>query len=49
MGYAEDKGWDRYKDEPHRPGVLPRDKKIKIYGGLTVLSMVFFLALLVFF
>lgn len=49
MGFAEDKEWDKYKDEPHRPKVLSRDKKIKIYGGLTILSMAFFLALLVFF
>ena len=49
MGYAERKGWDKHKDEPHRPGVLSRDKKIKIYGGLTILSMAFFLTLLVFF
>lgn len=49
MGYAEDKEWDKYKDEPHRPGILPREKKVKVYLGLTAISMAFFLALLVFF
>jgi len=49
MGYAEDKGWDKWKNEKHRPEPLPRDKKIKIYGGFTILSMAFFLALLIFF
>lgn len=48
MGFAEDKGWDKYKDEPHRPGVLPKEKKIRIYLGLSALSMAFFLALLYF-
>jgi len=49
MGFAEDKKWDKYKNEPHRPGILPRDKKIKVYLGLTAISMAFFFALLVFF
>ncbi len=49
MGFAEDKEWDRWKNEKHRPQPLNRDQKIRIWGGLTMLSMVFFLALLVFF
>jgi len=33
--------------EPLKP--LTREQKLKIYGGLTVLSLAFFLTLLVFF
>lgn len=46
MGFANDKGWDKYKNEPHRPEILPHHKKVKIYLGLATLSMAFFLALL---
>ncbi len=49
MGYAEDKEWDKYKDEKHRPEILPRAKRIKVELGLTVLAMAFFLALIYFF
>jgi len=49
MGYAEDKNWDKWKNEKHRPEQLPRDKRIKIELGLGVLAMAFFLALLFFF
>ncbi len=49
MGFAEDKEWDKWKNEKHRPQKLNRDQKIRVWGGLSMLSMVFFLALLVFF
>lgn len=49
MGYADDKEWDKYRNEKHRQGVLPRAKRIKIELGLSTLAMAFFLALLVFF
>lgn len=49
MGYAEDKEWDKHRDERHRPKPLTREQKIKVYGGLGILSMAFFLALLIFF
>ena len=49
MGYAEDKEWDKHRNEKHRQGVLPRAKRIKIELGLSALAMAFFLALLVFF
>ena len=49
MGYAEDKEWDKHRDEKHRPEPLTREQKIKVYGGLGILSMAFFLALLIFF
>jgi len=49
MGFADDKGWDRWKDEKHRPQPLSREQKIRVWGGLSMLSMVFFLALLVLF
>ncbi len=49
MGYAEDKDWDKYRNEKHRPEVLPRDKRIKIELGLGTLALAFFLALLFFF
>jgi len=46
VGFAEDKRWDKYKDDPHRPGILPPDKKVKIYLGLSTIGMALFLALL---
>ncbi len=49
MGYAEDKEWDKHRDEKHRQGVLPKAKRIKIELGLSALAMAFFLALIVFF
>ncbi len=49
MGYAEDKEWDKWKGEKHRPEPLPRDKRIKIEVGFSVLAMAFFLALIYFF
>ena len=49
MGYAEDKEWDDRRNEKHRPKILNREQKIRIWGGLSMLSMAFFLALLVFF
>lgn len=49
MGFAEDKEWDKWKNEKHRPQPLNRDQKIRVWGGLSMLSMVFFLALLVLF
>lgn len=49
MGFAEDKEWDKWKNEKHRPQPLSREQKIRVWGGLSMLSMVFFLALLVFF
>ncbi len=49
MGYAEDKEWDKHKNEKHRPQPLNREQKIRIWGGLSMLSMAFFLVLLVFF
>lgn len=48
MGYAEDKEWDKWRSEKYRPQPLNRDQKIRIWGGLSILSLVFFLALLVF-
>lgn len=49
MGYSEDKEWDKRRNEKHRPQPLNRDQKIRIWGGLSMLAMAFFLALLVFF
>ncbi len=49
MGFSDDKGWDKWKDEKHRPQPLSREQKIRVWGGLSMLSMVFFLALLVLF
>ncbi len=49
MGYADDKNWDKWRNEKHRPESLPRDKRIKIEVGLSVLAMAFFLALIYFF
>jgi len=49
MGYAEDKEWDKHRNEKHRQGVLPRAKRIKIELGLSALAMAFFLALIYFF
>ena len=48
MGYAEDKEWDKYKDEKHRPGVMTRDRKFIVYLGLGAIGMAMFLALLYF-
>ncbi len=49
MGYAEDKNWDKWRNEKHRQGVLPKAKRIKIELGLGVLAMAFFFALIYFF
>ncbi len=49
MGYAEDKEWDKHREEKHRQGVLPKAKRIKIELGLGVLAMAFFFALIYFF
>jgi len=51
MPFDWSKEWDkRDKIKSGKPiEELTREKKIKIYGGLTILSMAFFLALLVFF
>jgi len=48
-GFADDKGWDRWKNEKHRPQQLNKEQKIRIWGGLSLLSMAFFLVLLIFF
>ena len=48
-GFADDKEWDKWKNEKNRPQPLNREQKIKIYGGLSLLSMAFFLVLLIFF
>jgi len=49
MGYAEDKEWDKWKGEKHRPEPLPRAKRIKIELGLSVLIMGFIFTILYFF
>lgn len=49
MGYANDRGWDKWRNEKHRPESLPRSKRIRIELGLSVLVMAFFLAIIYFF
>lgn len=49
MGYAEDKEWDKHKNEKHRPEALPRDKRIKIELGLSAIILGFVFTILYFF
>ncbi len=49
MGYADDKEWDKRRNEKHRPEVLPRAKRIKIELGLSIIALSMFLTLIYFF
>lgn len=49
MGFADDKKWDKYRDEKHRPGTWDSNaQRNKVYLGLGAIGMAMFLALLYF-